>query len=334
MKKHLIAAAVAAAIAVPAAAQVTVYGMIGFELNETDTQGTRSDTGVMFGSDVNSTILGTPVIGFRGSEDLGGGLKASFQLEGALNGATGAVGDDADDSNDFFSRQSWVGISGGFGDFRFGKQNNALKDIDGFGETGVNFFDLDGGVSAVASSLQNRDTRTVKYISPRMNGFAGTVSNSTNVSPLHATVGLEVTAYNATYSAGPLKLGIGQALSRQAGNPGFERSETVFGGSYNLGVAVVDFSVQNYEIAASGDESETDFVQIGAHIPLGGKLALKLNHASLEFNGTSDRDTTHNGIMAVYSLSKRTAIYAGYRAESGDDGADADIGAIGINHKF
>jgi predicted porin len=329
MKKHLIAAAVAAAIAVPAAAQVTVYGMIGFELNETDTQGARTDSGVMFGSDVNSTSLGTPVIGFKGSEDLGGGLKASFQLEGALNGATGAVGDDEDDPNDFFSRQSWVGISGGFGQFRFGKQNNALKDIDGFGETGANFFDLDG-----AGKLQNRDTRTVKYISPAFNGITATVSNSSNVSPDHDDASNEVNAFSVVYNFGKGRVALGQASTKMLDAPTFNKEETVFGGNYNFGFAVVDFSVQNANLKASGDEKEADTTQIGAHIPLGGKLAVKLNYTSLDYSGVSTKGTNYKGIMGVYSLSKRTAIYAGYRAESGDDGDDADIGAIGINHKF
>lgn len=321
MKKHLIAAAVAAAIAVPAAAQVSVYGMVSAELQKTDTQNGRDDSAIS-----ESSSLGSPVIGFRGSEDLGGGLKAEFQLESGLNQQTGATS--------LFSRQNWVGVSGGFGAIRVGFQNNAIKDIDGFGETGANLFDVDGG-------LQNRDRRTVKYISPSLNGFTFALSNSNDVASTStanangiassASATTEMNAFNAQYSAGPLKLAAGQGTSKTAA--GFERENTIFGGSYNLGMALVDFSVQSYESSTSANGGEFDLMQIGANIPLG-KVNIKVNYTNIDYNGTSTEDSKYTGIMAVYSLSKRSNIFAGYRAESGKDNADVDVGVIGINHSF
>jgi predicted porin len=335
MKKLLIATAALAMVAGTAQAQssVTAYGMVGFEIGQDDLETGAKNTVTGSGSGDKSTQLGTSVIGFKGSEDLGGGLKAEFNLEGSLNSNNGQTGTSNATTttnlseSTFFDRQAWVGVSGGFGSIRMGRQNNALKDIDGFGETGANLFDNDA-----AGGLQNRDARTIKYISPSFNGVTATISNSSDVGALNAGGGLEVNAYNLTYKNGPLTVAYGNAERKET--TGFVTKETVIGGSYAAGFATFDASYQMAEISTSANGGEADTMQFGVHIPVGKQLAVKVNYTDLDYNGTSNLDTTYVGALAVYSLSKRTSVYAGYRAESGNNGADEDTAVVGINHSF
>ena len=88
MKKHLIAAAVAAAVAVPAMAQnVTMDGVIDSMYGSVDRGGTAAITGKFVG--VVANVFATSQMNIRGTEDLGGGVKAGFRLSRQLGAATG-----------------------------------------------------------------------------------------------------------------------------------------------------------------------------------------------------------------------------------------------------
>ncbi len=102
-----------AAFAQAAPSTVTVYGVLDEYLTYVKPEGVpavrRLDSSGMLASRV----------GFRGREDLGGGLAANFTLEAGLNANDGSNAD----GNRFFNRQSWVGLSGTWGEVRFGRQN-------------------------------------------------------------------------------------------------------------------------------------------------------------------------------------------------------------------
>src|SRR5690554_2252199 len=101
MKKSLIALAVlASAGGALAQSSVTLYGRIDTSVGSEKIDGVNT-------SEMFSGRLSTSRIGLRGSEDLGGGLKANFNLEGTLNSDDGRVGSAAG----FFDRQSWIGLS-------------------------------------------------------------------------------------------------------------------------------------------------------------------------------------------------------------------------------
>jgi predicted porin len=323
MKKHLLAAAVAAAIAVPAAAQVTVYGAIGYtvETNDTTSAATTATPG--------ANGLGTPVLGFKGSEDLGGGMKASFQLEGSLRTPDGSVGSTAN-SNQLFDRQSWVGVSGGFGDIRMGRTATATKDIEGYGDVGANLFD----VGAPVDSFTDRFGTTVRYESPKFMGANIVVTNTQgkDATAASAEAGVEVNAYVLNYSAGPLKLGVGKAESKTAA--GFNASNTLVGASYNLGVATVELGYQTEKPDANGTDKLT---QIGATIPLGSNIDVRVNYSNLDIAGATSTDIKYVGAMGVYSLSKRTRAFVGFRDASygsGGSASDSQLTVAGVIHSF
>jgi predicted porin len=331
MKKHLIAAAVAAAVAVPAAAQVTVYGAIGYGIEQNDT--TSSTTTATQGSNG----LGTSVLGFRGSEDLGGGMKANFQLEGGLNTPDGTLGSTTTSSanaktNQLFNRQSWVGVSGGFGDIRMGRTATATKDIEGFGDLGANMFD----VGASVDSYTDRFGTTVRYQTPTFSGINLVVTNTQGLSAEAANTGVEagqeINAYVLNYSTGPLKVGVGKAESKTAA--GFNASNTLFGASYDLGVATIEVAYQTEKPDANGTDKLT---QIGAIIPLGKGVDVRVNYSNLDIAGATATDIKYTGAMAVYSMSKRTRAFLGMRDASygsGGSASDATLTTVGLIHSF
>ena len=326
MKKHLIAAAVAAVVAVPAAAQVTVYGGIGAHVATVDT------TSAVSTLSSGSNNLGSPVLGFRGNEDLGGGLKASFNLEGNLNTSDGNWGGNSSNanSNQIFDRQSWVGISGGFGAIKVGRTATATKDVEGVAQAGANLFDLGGSVD----TYTDRFGSTVHYTTPSLNGFTASLSNTAALGATAAApeTGLEVNAYNVRYSAGPLSVSAGKADSKTAA--GVSVGNTLFGASYNLGFATLGLA---YQTEKATDLTTDKLTQIGAIVPLGKALALHANLAKFDDGSATATDVNYTGVMAVYSLSKRTRAFAGYRNDSfgsGGSASDATVTTAGVIHAF
>ena len=115
MKKSLLGILVAAAFANGAFAQtnVTIYGIVDAGISHDNNGGaagsvTRLDSGILNGGR----------LGFMGTEDLGGGLSASFQLENGFGVDNGALGQ----GGRLFGRQAWLGVNGGFGSVRLGRQ--------------------------------------------------------------------------------------------------------------------------------------------------------------------------------------------------------------------
>jgi predicted porin len=142
MKKSMIALAVLGAFAGAASAQssVTLFGIIDAAVARVDGNG-AGKTGLT-NSGLNSSRLG-----FRGTEDLGGGLSAKFWLEAPMSN------DDGNPGALTFQRRSWVGLAGGFGEIRLGREYTPsfwnLTVFDAFGTNGVGS-NLTAGMGATA----------------------------------------------------------------------------------------------------------------------------------------------------------------------------------------
>jgi predicted porin len=200
MKKLLIASAALAMVAGTAQAQssVQVYGLmdIGFADSENVT---TTDAGVATTVKQKNTGnghggLATSRLGFRGTEDLGGGMKANFVLEYALGdagiGGTGGqtasttladAGVDTNSTNGFTARYSWVGLEDAkLGQLRLGRQEASIHSIVTGGSAGgannVAGAIYSAGINGNPNSSGVRPhtvfvNRAVTYISPRFNGF-------------------------------------------------------------------------------------------------------------------------------------------------------------------
>src|SRR5690606_18833277 len=145
------------AVSGSALAQVTVYGLI--DLSIENVKGTDSVTRVS-SDNYNSSRLG-----FRGVEDLGGGLKAKFVLESGLNADTGVGGS----SNRFFRRSSCIGLEGGVGEIRLGRQDSSLGAIvANTSIIGGQPYDEAAIASTFGASAYRRIDNAITYLTPKL----------------------------------------------------------------------------------------------------------------------------------------------------------------------
>src|SRR5690606_12219704 len=191
MKKSLLALAVMGAFAGVAQAQITVYGLI-------DTGIASSDDGVDRTTEMRSSIGAASRWGIRGSEDLGNGLKAHFLLEtgfGSDEGTTGTAG---------FNRLSYVGLDGGFGTVRLGRQDTAMKDalgkIDPFSVA-----DMANAQNIFLNGQTQRRPDQLTYLTPNFGGFSGGVYYNFGEVPGDSSAE-QIFGLRASYENGPLNV--------------------------------------------------------------------------------------------------------------------------------
>jgi len=336
MKKHLIAAAVAAAVAVPAMAQnVSVYGVIstGVESYEAGTAGSFTRQA--------KNLVSTSRLGFRGTEDLGGGLKAEFNLESSFDPVNGAFGKPAnakdvvsgtgaETSVSSFDREAWVGLSGGFGAIRLGKTDvTSAQAIDSFGGVAGNVTDFYSAGSDFANLGVDNDA-VVRYTSPTMSGFSAQVgyANANKNGTTAVTTG-DVQSLYGQYVAGPLSLALGYTTQDGATA---DRKVTNLGGKYNLGVATIG------AYYSKGDEGTTEEKQtaIGALVPLSNGFGLHAQYLNYEIkSGGTTQDADRVVLAASKALSKRTSLYAAYAKVDHDDNTrDTRVINLSLEHAF
>ncbi len=213
MKKSLLALAALGAFAGVAHAQssVTLYGIIdeGFNIN--------TNSGGHHLYNLSSGVLQGSRFGLRGTEDLGGGLKAIFVLENGFDVNNGRLGQ----GGLMFGRQAYVGLGSQFGTVTLGRQYDSVVDYVGPLEAGDQW---GGYIVAHPGDLDNfnnayRTNNTVKYTSKNYGGltFGGTYSfggQSGNFT------GNQIWSLGAGYSNGPLVLGVGYLNARQPATAG------------------------------------------------------------------------------------------------------------------
>lgn len=349
MKKHLLllSALSLAAAAAHAQSSVTVFGIL--------------DVNLAYGSGsiANRTQLyrggqSTPRIGFRGEEDLGGGLKAGFWLEGQVNpdDGTGAPTNTNNQASGnppalaggqglVFARRSTVSLKGNWGEVRLGRDivpnYNGLVRGDVFGNVGVGSAILYTAI--IAGDVKVRASNMFSYLSPNVGGFTVQVSNwrGENASGTPTADDGTGTGLEVVYDKGPLKLSAGWGRTTYATGDVVESS--VHAG-YNFGVArvVATFSRDSAgSLDANGGE-------IGVGVPVGqGEAKAEYSY----YRKSTGVDGTKFAVGYVYNLSKRTALYATAANISNSGGASYALNSastgknesstgydLGIRHSF
>lgn len=327
MKKSLIALAVLATTgAAMAQSSVTLYGRLDASIGSLD-QGANSDTRMFSGN------LTTSRWGVTGTEDLGGGLKANFRLETAIDVTSGASTN--------FTRASWVGLSGGFGGVTLGLRDSAFKDAFDLGNT-YNLFDSEftagkastEGASAVnVGNFSSRPTSQIRYDSPKFGGFSGAYSYA-----FDQTAGTEsdIQAFHLRYAGGPLDVALGfqQQNSATAAN---DRDYTVLSGLYNFGAFRISAQYQNAETASN--LKDNDFA-IGVSVPFGAfDLSAGIATSETKANGIKVREGSAFSLGGTYALSKRTRVYAAYLDGDTENAAGTTVTerklySVGVAHTF
>ena len=353
MKKTLIAMAVLAASGA-SFAQVTLYGVTGgqFQSQKTEATGAADIKEDGFG---NVSAIGSSRFGLRGTEDLGGGLSASFNLEasvGVANGTTtNGVSNTANTNvtSPLFNRQSWAGLSGGFGAVRLGRSKTPFYDTlemsDPFAITGLSTVGLE-------QTPSGRTSNSLFYATPNtLGGFAvnalygawdttGATTGAAETTNMGLSVG---------YSAGPLAVSFGLGNAEVITATTAETDGQALSATYDFGVAKVFAGYAKTK--AEGDTAvnsytEDDEFNIGVTMPMGAVTLLAglgRNSRTTVANGVETAASTGDGndwvLGAYYNLSKRTVAYvkAGVTGQFDfDSGASRETtgSAIGIRHAF
>lgn len=330
MKKSLIAIAVLTAVgAASAQSSVTLYGVADVWVGKTKNGETNLGSGGLAGSR----------IGFKGTEDLGGGLKAHFTLEQSIALDTGVTSG--------FDRQANVGFSGGFGSVKLGRSFTAFDDINGAANSG--FDSALSATSPVWVAYTGSANGQIYYATPEMGGLSGAVGFTLKGDHVATNPTNDVTSMHVKYSSGPIFAGFAYQDEKQAAGPSVKHM--LLNGSYDLGMAVVKASYRNVQNTVADDPRYIVFgnrkaneYQIGVDVPVNSQLTLSAGYAASKLKGVdtrpsatpgagSIRDSVGYGLAAGYSLSKRTMVYGGFNA-SKTNGVKDNFVAAGVNHAF
>ena len=366
MKKSLIALAVLAASgAAMAQSSVTLYGVADAFVGSR-----KVETGAGFQGPLNTplaanagqrqTAVDTSGVngsrwGLRGTEDLGGGMKAIFQLESGFKLDTG----EQKVAGSLFDRQAFVGLESGFGTVSLGKQYSAYDALHAATNHNYDAFTFNaasgyqGGVSANGmADYTSRVSNSIAYTSPSFSGFSGAVvygfgENKNAVSNSKATDNASV---HLKYANGPLLVGYAYQEEKQnavaiavpAGSFSQDKNKyNLVGGSYDFGVAKL---LASYNQAKNDTFKDKEY-QVGVVVPFGA-AAVSAGYARSKSEGQGvERTGKGLSILATYDLSKRTRLYVGAQetkafvptsvstlAQVGE--TKATVYGLGVRHAF
>jgi predicted porin len=366
MKKLLIATAAMAVVAgAQAQSSVTVYGVVDMNMSSNDITGSGSQSGL----GVNA--LSTSRVGLKGTEDLGGGLKAEFQLEGALNPTTGQLGttsktigttaaaNQTSQAATLFNREAWIGLTDAkLGSIRVGRTDiSGAQGLDSTVGQAGNLSDASGNLGADSAGIIRYTTPTFAGFSVQaayLNASPTTVSSAT--STVDATAGEATTgamkSIYAQYEAGNLGVYAGQTTNKISAT--YDQKETTYGVKYDFGVVAVGAyqSVRAASTAAldtsNGDIKQTIFSASAPVALLGSGVKAHAVYAKISSDkaertasilaGDKIADGDKTTFALTKALSKRTTAYVAYvdtqYKTQATDNADSKLYAVGVSHNF
>ncbi len=352
MKKSLIALAVAGAFAAPAFAassNVDFYGQFRVSVDHLNNS---------IGWGMNDE---TSRIGFKGAEDLGGGLKAIYQWESGFNaGVSGAGNSTGTNSAGTLTggmpagglgnqRDTFVGLSGDFGTVVAGRHDTPYKmagSADLFADT---LADAQNGGARCIICEDLRVNNAIAYVSPDMSGLSivGAIvpGNFTNNTAGTKSLNGLSDAYSLAgmYNNGPMKVTAGyENLGNYVGNAAGASSQNAWklNGAYTIGDLKLSATYEKISNAGGvSANSQTDYLLSAAYGM--GPITLAAQYGKKNPSGNAN-NTTDTTVGVVYGLSKRTSTYVGYAHYGVDSGinltgtAGQALNALtmGMNHSF
>ena len=358
MKKSLVALAVlAAAGAASAQSSVTLWGIV--DANLAHGSGSVANKTQLANSGYNSSRLG-----FRGVEDLGGGLKGGFWLEAGVNNDNGSFGTSSTNNQATgatggggmtFNRRSTVSVGGGFGEVRLGRDYTphfwTQTVYDPFGTNGVGTTQTLNSSTAGTTTVRASNSIAYLYNPGSFNGNSLIGSglglfvqhymgeNASNAAGNTKNDG-SGTSGRISYDQGPLSVALAMGQTKFAtGNI----TTTNIGGSYNLG-AVKLAALYNQDKVQNG-ANQTGYM-LGANAPMGaGELRGSLSTSKTNAAGSAKSNKFALGY--VHNLSKRTAVYTTYARVTNSGGASQALNGattaansnssgfdLGLRHSF
>lgn len=337
MKKSLIALAVLGAFAGVASAQssVTLYGQIDLSIGKSSAGAWGLNNAEGYGTQATSSMNPAPkdgynsttLFGFKGSEDLGGGARANFDMQtGGLDFSTGGTAV-------YFGREAWAGLSGGFGEIRLGRSSSiATKTTAAFDLNGISGSSamVAAGISPVVWYGSSRRSAQIQYATPNLGGFTGrlgyTMKGNASTDPTTipaSTTAKARTSLAANFAQGPFALGF-VAETASTANSTTLRTATALVGSYDAGVVKVIAGIdKSPKIGNTGDNFFAGgAVMTGKGYNLG--LRAPIGQANIGGHVAKNQDTGARAIelFANYALSKRTRLYTDFVKTTGENAAN------------
>lgn len=330
MNKSILALALLATVSTGALAQtnVSIYGIVDAGL-------VRESGPADSVTKISSGVASGSRLGFRGKEDLGGGLAAIFQLESGFNIDTGASGQ----GGILFGRQAFVGLASKFGTVTLGRQYTpyykTLRDLgDPFGAVSL------AGRSGNLFVTNSRANNTVAYASPALSGVkvellyaAGEVAgDSTRNRQMGGSVG---------YAKGPLTIQLAHHRIENATATDTTRN-ALLSANYKFKPATVYAS---YAVNRGPGPADSKDMLAGVAVPFGNDKLL-LSHVRHDDDTAANNDASQWGIAYHVRLSKRTDIYAAYAVIDNRNAANFKVGNatetgtgdkafnLGVRHNF
>ena len=335
MKKSLTALAALTVTGLACAqSSVTLFGVVDAGVSYQSATSRNAITGItskqsqwsLANSGYNSSR-----IGFRGTEDLGGGLAASFWLEAPITNDDGATGI----AN--FNRRSTVSLSGGFGEVRLGRDytatfwNDTVFDPFGTNGSGTNVISTVSASTGIGNSNYTRASNMVAYFLPsNLGGFYGQVQYSLNENVRTSATDLTAATSSSAgryiggrfgYANGPLDVALAAGQNVAVDTTALTRKvQTVnLGASYDFGPVKLFGELSNvqnkFDTGLTNTHDSYKGYLIGATVPVGPGL-IRASYSAVRYNegatGLYGEDPRVNKLALgyVHNLSKRTALYA------------------------
>jgi predicted porin len=361
MKKSVLALAVLGAFAGVASAQssVTMFGVIDLNVQTVD----NNDRVYGMGTDG----MASSRLGFRGIEDLGGGLKASFWLEAGLAPDTGRSNTNGNWGNGsenqlIFNRRSTVSLSNQWGELRLGRDYTATfwswTVFDPFGTNGVGAAtnlalggDLQSALAGTTYGTLVRANNMVQYILPA-GVFGPGLYGQFQMAAGENSTGNKYWGGRLGYAAGPFDIAFAYGQTEIDPNGDIDLDNWNIGGSWNFGFMKLsgffsDISADG-RIAGVNREGGRQNWYVGVTAPFG-----QWNFKG-SYGGTNGKDALDNidatqwALGVDYNLSKRTALYATWSSINNDNGAfsvapgwgptgagnNSNGASLGVRHTF
>jgi len=321
MKKTLIAAGIAAVMAAPAMADTTVYGKVRQSMENIDNDANTSDAWSI--TDRASRV------GVKGSEDLGNGMTANYQLEWSV---------DVDDGT-FGARNQWVGLKGSFGEVRVGRHDTPYKMAGSAALFNDTMADEQSTSGIIQRNFETRAANTIAYITPTVNGLHAAIAvvpgeETSTVAGTAVADGLsDAVSVAVVYKNGPLSIAGGYekydadfATGRTADQTGKKLTA-----SYAAGDLTVAGTIERADDTAG---VEDDAYLVSAKYKMGANdLLVSYGEFDDATAGTGDVDRLALGV--THNFSKRTNIQAIYYTDD-NQAANTDVDGYGVqlNHSF
>lgn len=360
MKKSLLVLALLSAFSGAALAQssVTIYGIADAGLQSLDNGAVAGSTLKLQSGQINGSRLG-----FKGTEDLGGGLKANFVLEMGLN-----IDDGSSAQGRTFGRIATVGVSGDFGSVELGRDKTPTnKFIDSFDPFASGFINSGNGLQSVyfvggaaningaanPANTSGRTGNTVFYYAPNVSGFSGSAAYSFGEVAGDTKPGSSI-GVNLRYTAAGLDVGYSYIKDNAQNATPFAinaKSANTLAATYDFGMIKPVVIVQQVKDQAALALKQ-DIFTVGATVKIDTVSRVIATYSMIDdktpssavVNAAKVGEAKQFAVGYSYDLSKRTSLYGAFASTTQDansaklsaalKGADVQEVTVGIRHKF